>query len=135
MALDLATFDATKLTLLEVLDMAERAGVEPQDLASLLDRPSLDPTKARMLYALGWVIARRERPDLTWEEVQTWRMDVKGKADPAVSERNRIRALAVVNAAKLSNLSPGEAGDLTLAELEAYRKGRPNRAARRGRRH
>lgn len=131
MVLDLSGFDASKLTLIEVLDMAEIAGVAPEKLASLLGGSSLDPRKARMLYALGWVIARRESPSLTFAEVSRWRMDVKGTMDEKAMEASRAKARALVNAAIMAGVSPEEAERLTMGQLEAY-KDRSNRAARRG---
>jgi hypothetical protein len=127
MVLDLASFDAAKLTLIEMLDMGEVAGVEPQELASLLGRSSFDPRKARMLYGLGWVIARRAQPDLTYEEVITWKMEVVGKANPKAVERSKQRTKAIVNAAELSGLHPDDAAELTIAELGAYRDNRETR--------
>jgi len=129
MKLDLATFDATKLTLLEVMDMAEKAGVEPENLASLLSRPKFDPSKARMLYALGWVIARRADPGLTFVEVLTWHMEVIGTMD---EKPKSGRDKAVVGAAILAGVSPREAEKLSLGELAVYRENRATRR-RRGR--
>jgi hypothetical protein len=134
MVLDLGSFDATKLTLIEMLDMSEVAGVEPQELASLLGRSSFDPRKARMLYGLAWVIARRAQPGLTYEEVITWKMEVVGKANPKVVAKSKQRAKAIVNAAELSGLHPDEAGELTIAELGAYRDNRETRRRARPRR-
>ncbi len=125
MTLDLATFDASQLTLLEVLDMSEVAGVAPDKLAALLMRSGMDPAKARMLYALAWVIVKRELPDTKFSEVVTWKLDVTGKADPVKTEVSKSRARARVNAATLSGLPPSEAEKLTVAELQAYRDNRP----------
>lgn len=136
MTLDLATFDASQLTLLEVLDMSEVAGVAPDKLAGLLMRKGMDPTKARMLYALAWVIVKRELPDTKFSDVITWKLDVTGKTDNLKTEVSKSRARARVNAATLSGLSPTEAEKLTVAELEAYRANRPKarRATPRARR-
>jgi hypothetical protein len=136
MTLDLATFDASALTLLEVLDMSEVAGVEPTELAKLLARPSTDTTKARMLYALAWVIVKRERPEIKYSEIITWKLNVVGKIDNAKTKASTSRARARVNAATLSGLPPKEAEKLTVAELQAYRDNRPKtrRATPRARR-
>lgn len=135
MTLDLATFDASALTLLEVLDMSEVAGVEPSKLAALLARPSTDGTKARMLYALAWVIVRRERPEIKYSEIITWKLNVIGKLDTMKTEVSKSRARARVNAATLSGLPPSEAEKLTVAELQAYKDAQPKmrRAPARGR--
>ncbi len=133
MVLDLSTFDATALTLLEVLDMSEVAGVPPEELSGLLQLKGMTPAKAKLLYALGWCIARRETPGLLFSDVIRWKMTVKGKPDPEKPVRNAKRATALVNAAKVSGLPPTEAGNLTMAELQAYRAGSNRAARRRGR--
>jgi hypothetical protein len=127
--LDLNTFDATQLTLLEVLDMAETAGAEPVELGKLMAGRN-NAKRMRLLYAMAWCIARRANPALTFEEVCTWKLEVIGEVKPERTERLRKRAAIVVGAAEASGLSPEEAGDLTIAQLSAYTA---NRAARRRR--
>ena len=117
--LDLNTFDATQLTLLEVLDMAESTGVEPEELGALLEGKST-VKRARMLYAMAWCIARRAKPSLTFAEVCTWKLEIIGEVDPARTERIAKRADAIVGAAIVSGLPPAEAGNLTIAELSSY---------------
>jgi len=125
MVLDMSSFDASKLTLLEVLDMAEASGIQPERLASLLGPSSSnDPRKFRMLYALGWVIARRANPDLTFAEVITWKMDVVGKMTSAAAAKSAARNRAVVNAALLAGVTPTEAEKLTVGQLSEYRSRR-----------
>jgi hypothetical protein len=127
---DLNTFDASRLTLLEVLDMAEVAGAEPQELPSLLRLEKNSPRKMRLLFALAWVIARRATPDLTFAEVCTWKLEMIGtvKENPNASKR----AALVVGAASLSGLPPSEAEQLTVAEIGAYASRRNRRARRAG---
>jgi hypothetical protein len=128
--LDLNTFDASQLTLLEVLDMAEAAGVEPEALTTLLRLPKGSPRKMRLLFALAWVVARRANVALTFAEVCTWRLEMIGeiKENPMAAKR----AALVVGAATLSGLSPSEASNLTVAEIGAYSA--RNRKRARGRR-
>ena len=116
--LDLNTFDASKLTLLEVLDMAEAADVEPEALASLLRLDKNSPRKMRLLFALAWVVARRATPDLEFATVCTWRLDVVGEIKE--NTQTAKRAALVVGAAKMSGLPPSEAQHLTVAEIGAY---------------
>lgn len=132
MVLDLATFDASQLTLLEVLDMSEVAGVPPAELGALLSGggTSQTPAKARMLYALAWVIMRRADATLRYSDVIRWRLDIKGKILPA-TDAQRQRTKARVGAAKLTGLPPAEAERLTVSELAAYREGQPSRPVRR----
>ena len=137
--LDLNIFDATQLTLLEVLDMSEIAGVEPERLGTLLSAKGQGNTKKRMLmmYALAWVIARRADPQLKFPEVCSWKLEIRGEASAediaARAEKSKQRAAKIVGAASVSGLPPSEAENLTVAELSAYadRRARQNRAARR----
>lgn len=134
MRMDLTAFDAGKLTLLEVLDMSAVCGVEPTQLAVQLKSKAMTQTKARLLYALAWVIVRRELPDTKFSDVLTWKLDIQGKMETGVSTASKARARATVNAAKLAGVSPREAEAMTIAELDAYRASQPKRPAKRGRR-
>lgn len=131
--LDLNTFDATQLTLLEVLDMSESVGVAPELLGGLLSSKAQTSQRMRMFYAMAWVIARRADPTLSYMEVCTWKVDVIGETDPLKAERQQQRAKMIVGAADVSGLHPDDAAQLTLAELSAYgdRRKASNRAARR----
>lgn len=130
--LDLNTFDATQLTLLEVLDMSETVGVAPEMLATLLSGKSTIK-RMRMLYAMAWCIARRANPALTFEEVCTWKLEVIGEVDKEKQALNAARAATLVGAAAMTGLTPEQAGSLTVAEIGAYkdRQLKVNRAARR----
>jgi len=129
--LDLNTFDATQLTLLEVLDMSEATGVPPEALGTLMH--TANSKRMRLLYAMAWCIAKRANPHLTFAEVCTWKLNVIGEVDKAKVEAGEKRAAILVGAAQISGLSPIEAGNLTVAELNAYkdRNQRTNRAMRR----
>lgn len=132
MTLDMSRFDPSNLTLLETLDMCEAAGVEPEELPSLLGTVGgsrLTGKAARLLYAFGWTIARRENPSLTFAEAQTWRMNITGAIDTRKVEANRKRALQIIDAAAALQTSPREAEKATLAEIAAA-KGRRKRVAR-----
>jgi hypothetical protein len=135
--LDLNTFDATQLTLLEVLDMSEVTGVEPELLGSLLSSKGNTRKRMTMFYALAWCIARRADPQLKFPEVCSWKIEVIGEvSEKDITERaeaSKKRAARVVNVASVSGLPPSEARKLTVAEIGAYadRNARQNRAARR----
>jgi len=131
--LDLNIFDASNLTLLEVLDMAETTGIEPENMGALLK--SKNSKRMRLMYAMAWVIARRANPRLEFETVCTWKLTVIGEMDPAKAEAANKRAAIVVGAASVSGLPPKEAAQLTVAEISAYqdRQKRTNRAQRRSR--
>jgi hypothetical protein len=130
--LDLNTFDATQLTLLEVLDMSDIAEVEPERLGTLLSGRT-SAKKMRMLYAMAWCIARRANPKLTFDEVCTWKLQIVGEVAPGAAERAAKRAALIVGTAELAGVPPAVAGSLTVAEINAYkdRRARQNRAARR----
>lgn len=130
--LDLNTFDATQLTLLEVLDMSDVAGVEPERLGTLLSGRT-SARKMRMLYAMAWCIARRANKELTFDEVCTWKLQIIGEVAEGAVERAAKRAQVVVNTAAMAGVSPEVAKSLTVAEINAYqnRAKRGNRAARR----
>jgi hypothetical protein len=128
--LDLNTFDATQLTLLEVLDMAEIAEVDPAELGALLGPKANTARRMRMLYAMAWCIARRANTALTFDEVCTWKLEVVGEVDPARAQRNAKRASTIVGAAITTGLPPAEAQHLTVAELSAYADKRRRRSRR-----
>jgi len=132
--LDLNTFDASQLTLLEVLDMAEAASTEPEHMGALM-KAGNTAQKMRLMYAMAWCIARRADAKLTFDEVCQWKLEVIGEVDEAKAERTAKRAAAIVGAASVSGLPPSEAANLTVAELGAYRdrQVRANRAQRRSR--
>lgn len=132
MTLDLMTFDPSGLTLVEALDMADAAGVPTGSLVRLLNDKGMTPAKARVLYGLAWVIVRRAEPDVKYSDVITWKLEIVGKVETKVS--NSVdRARARVNAARLAGVTPKEADNLTIAELEVYRESQPRRPVRRGR--
>lgn len=130
--LDLSTFDASQLTLLEILDMSEVAGVDAADLGMILGKGST-AQKMLIFYGMAWCIAKRANPFLTFAEVRTWRLEVKGETDTRKIEREQKRAAAIVGAAAVSGLHPDEAAQLTVAQLSAYgeRRTAENRATRR----
>jgi hypothetical protein len=128
--LDLNTFDATQLTLLEILDMSEATGVEPELLGTLLSPKGQTKKRMVMLYAMAWCIARRADPTLRFAEVCTWKLEIIGETDPAKTQASLQRADKIVGAAIVSGLPPAEAGQLTVAQLDAYANRRKRRRAR-----
>lgn len=114
--INVADIGPGRLTLLEALDIAEASGIEAARFSSVLERGSL-AQKARLMYAFAWVVARRAEPDLTYSEVCTYFLEVKGVLpdDKAV----KAKAEALVGVASLAGVSTEEAGKMTLAEVEA----------------
>jgi hypothetical protein len=116
--LNLSTFDATQLTLLEVMDICEAVEVEPEALGGLLATKSRK--RIQLMYAIAWVIARRPNPDLTLDEVCTWKLDVQGTMNSRTTEASAKRAAMRVNAAVSTGLAPDDAEKLSIADLAAY---------------
>ena len=119
---------AGRLTLLEALDIADASGINAENFSEVLGSTALKP-KALLLYAIAWVIARRVEKDLTFEEVCTYRLEVVGA--PADEARDMRRAEAVMSVAALANVSPEEAKNMTIAEINAMTTIRKRRARRR----
>lgn len=113
--------------------MAETSGTDAGRLVGVLREKGMTPVKARVLYALAWVIMRRAEPDVKFSDVLTWKLNLIGKMETVVSTAAQARARARVNAAKLAGVTPAEADKLTVAELDAYRKTQPRRRVARGR--
>ena len=71
---------------------------------------------------------------MTWADAQTWRvvLDLEGGLD----ELAEAEAVASVDAAIVTGLPPAVAGELSLAQLEEYRRvgAERDKRARRGRR-
>jgi len=114
--INVADIHPGRLTLLEALDIMEASGIDSNQFVSVMSRGSLR-RKAALLYAMAWVVARRSEPDLTYEEVCTYQLEVKGKpVDDKVAEE---RAKAVVGVAALAGVSPEEAKQMTIQEVAA----------------
>lgn len=136
--LDVSQIRPGKLTLLEALDMGEAADVDPDDFQRILQRGNAGQ-KARLIYAFAWVLARRSEPDLTFEEVCTYDLTVTGKPPTEQDRANDVkRATAVAAVAKIARVSPREAEQMSMAEVEAVaeiaaKSVRPRQGARRRR--
>jgi hypothetical protein len=105
--------------LLEALDFSDAARIEPDEFVSTMTGKQTRK-QALLMYALAWVMARRVEPGLTFEEVCTYQLEVKGK--PLTTEeleRGQKRADAVAGVAMLANVTPDEAEGMTLAEVTA----------------
>lgn len=134
--------DLRRLTILERARAAAIVGVAERDLAGLLRSinahdaaPGDLVTGTELLYALAWQLGRRDDPALTWAQAQTWNLvlNLDTPAD-AIAE---AEARASVQAAIATGLPPKDAGELTLAHLDAYATVRRDAArprTRRGRR-
>lgn len=122
--LDLA--DLRRLTILERARACAVAGVSEQDIAPLLravtshnGTPETLERAVTLLYAIAYQLARRLDPSTTWDDAQAWdlALDLE-RADPIADAEAR----ASVEASIVTGLPPSEAGELTLAQLDAYRE-------------
>lgn len=119
--LDLQYLDSGNLTLLDALDIVDASGVQPHRFQQTLASKSVSGSaKAKMLYAFAWVLARRLEPGLTWEEMQTYDLEIVGEM-PSQEENDRVqqRANVVMGVVRATGMTPAEAERLTMAEVRA----------------
>lgn len=130
--------DLRRLTILERARACSIAGVGEAELERLVDAvirhegsPDDLERGSTLFYALALQLERRLDPATTWEDAQTWdlALDLETRDEMADAE-----ARASVDAAIATGLPPAVAGELTLAQLDAYREHADEIAKRRRRR-
>jgi hypothetical protein len=84
--LDLATFDMGAFGIGELLDLTDAVGVAPDKLGEAM-RTGSSGRKGRVFVGIAWLIARRADPGLTFDDVATWSIEVRGA--PAVPTPGR----------------------------------------------
>lgn len=128
--------DTRRLTILERARACAVAGIGEADIGPLLRAvashkgdPTAIETGVTLLYAIAYQLERRLDPGLTWEDAQTLdlALDLDAPTDPVAEAEAR----ASVDAALGTGLPPSIAGELTLAQLEAYGDARERQAAAR----
>jgi hypothetical protein len=133
--LNIGTVTPGNLTLLEALDIAEAAQVDTDDFGIVISGKVGKRKQALLMYAMAWVLARRQEPTLTWMEVQTYQLTVIGKAaTEGMLESEQKRAAAIAGVALLAGVSTQEAEDMTVAQVAAITsitRARRHRTARR----
>lgn len=119
--LDLANLNSGNLTLMDALDIVEVSGVQPHRFqATLASTNTGNGIKAKMLYAFAWVLLRRLEPGVTWEEMQTYDLEIVGEmASEEEAERIQQRANAVMGVVRATGVTPAEAEKLTMAQVRA----------------
>jgi hypothetical protein len=112
------------MTILEIARASATAGVKRTDTERLLrslTRADADPHDlelgATLLYAWAWQLVKRDEPDATWAEAQTWRVEFDLDATDPIAE---AEAEAVVSASVATGLPPDVAGALTLEHMAVY---------------
>jgi hypothetical protein len=130
----LSIADLRRLTVLERARACALAGVAESDIGELLRAIASrkgDPDELErgvlLLYALAYQLERRLDRDLTWEQAQELdlALDLQDGAEDPIAE---AEARASVETALATGLSPADAGELTLAQLDAYRSVRAEQA-------
>jgi len=115
------------LTVLESARALALAGVSQQESERLLrvfGRQDAEPAQlvaaAELLYAFAYQWVKRSEPEATWLEAQTWRVILD--LEEPLDELAEAEAVASVDAAIVTGLPPAVAGELSLAQLEEYRR-------------
>jgi len=121
--------DLRRLTILERARACAIAGVGEPDIAPLLKAvtshngtPETLERAVTLLYAIAYQLARRVDPSTSWEDAQGWDLALDLEASDPVAD---AEARASIEASLVTGLPPSEAGELTLAQLDAYRELRP----------
>lgn len=113
------------LTILELARACAIANVRTTDAQRLiraLGSPAgADPAElvrgTELAYALALQLERRRDPALTWDQAQTWDLVFDLDAGDPIAD---AEARAAVEASIATGLPPDVAGQLTLAQAEAY---------------
>lgn len=130
--------DLRRLTILERARACAIAGVGEDELERLVDavvrhEGTADDLErgSTLFYAMALQLERRLDRSLSWDDAQTWdvKLDLEARDEIADAE-----AKASVDAAIATGLPPAVAGELTLAQLDAYREHADDLAKRRRRR-
>lgn len=138
---ELTLADLRRLTILERARAAAVVGVSERELGPLLravsgrdSSPEATERSVELLYAIAWQLERRLEPAVTWEEAQSWEL-VLNLEDATADPVAEAEATASVEAAIATGLPPAVAGELSLAQLDAYRTARAEAAQSSPRRH
>jgi hypothetical protein len=135
--------DSMSLTVLEQARACVLAGIGQRDAARLQrtilgDEASPDDVLAGALlwYAIAYELELRRDPSITWEEVQRWRLQFDPAGKDQRAELLEAEAEARVTASLATGVPLEQAGDLSRADLGAYRdvRKRAERESKRGRR-
>jgi hypothetical protein len=117
--------ECRSLTVLELTRACSLAGLRQNDVRVLfreLSSGSIPPERLEravtLLYAMAFELHLRDERELTWDDAQRWRVTLDLDAHDDLADE---LAEAVVEAAIATGLPPREAGELTVAQLDAYR--------------
>lgn len=132
--INVADVHAGRLTLMEALDIMDASGIDSTQFERIMEAGTMRQ-KAKLLYAMAWVMARRVEPELTYAETCTYHLEIHGT--PLDDDAEAKKAKAIMGVAALAKVSPAEAKNMTMAEVGAlveYNKPKPKRVNVRRRR-
>ena len=128
--------DTRRLTVLERARACALAAIGPADIGPLLRAVARDEggpetleTGVTLLYAIAYQLELRLDPALTWADAQTWDLGLDLETAPDAGDE--LAAEESVEYAIATGLAPEVAGNLTMAQLDAYRKHGDKRKRRR----
>lgn len=127
-SLNLAMVDASKISLIDAIDIARVSGIDTHKFSQTL--AGADATsKAKLMYAFAWVVARRIEPGITWDEMLTYDLEVIGTPMTAEeTEAEAQKARAVMGVVRLAGVTPDVARNLSMAEVQAVMPQKRRRA-------
>lgn len=130
--------DLRRLTILERARASAICGVGEAELEPLVDAvvrhegsAETIAKGAELFYALALQLERRLDPSLAWADAQSWDVKLDLSIDDPIAD---AEAVASVEASLATGLPPAVAGELTLAQLDAYREHAQELGKRRKRR-
>jgi hypothetical protein len=122
----LSLADTRRLTVLERARACALAGIAPAEIGPLLravaaqqgDAAALE-SGVTLLYAIAYQLERRIDPALAWADAQSWDLALDLESEPDAGDE--LAAEESVEYAIATGLPPAVAGELTMAQLDAYR--------------
>jgi hypothetical protein len=79
---DVSRITTASLSFGDLIDIADATDLEPEDFEATLNGRKRGRDRLRLIVGFAWVIARRDEPTLTYEDVRAGQVTVIGKADP-----------------------------------------------------
>jgi len=80
---DLGVITPGSLSFGDLIDVSEASGVDPEDMQRLISSRAKGQgaAKLRLLCAFAWIVARRDEPGLTYQDVLAGQVKVTGQQD------------------------------------------------------
>jgi hypothetical protein len=103
----------------DLIDLCEAAGVDPEEMQSLMAGPKRGARKLRLLCAVAWVVNRREVPGLTYADVLAGQVEIIGTPDSAREARKAKAAKLTAGVVVATGLSPDVVRSMSLSEVAA----------------